>query len=412
MFSILYSLKHIFRSFMKCLSMMCIVLAFILLFCYFSNSIKVQENKLDLLYKDMPVYVEVSDYKGNNRTKLALPDGFYVESFTLDKYGLSKYLKDVCLRRELNVVGFIGNELGVEQLKLVGVTNIKYEEDLKREKGLNFEIEFQDGFNYDIFKERSNLCLVSEELLAKMDKKVGDLISLKATSEITVFTLKDGEGIPLIKPVDVKLSIAGVIKGGNINEIFCSWRYAAELGAISNQSSTMYTDILRATISDNYKLNEFVEKAETFYIPAGSRIFLGTNIYALTIYDDSFVNSVLQIRRNIQFLKSVYPVVMIFSFVIGYLVSFLFTRNRKKEVAVMRSLGASRFRVFITIMMELFTINIVGTLISLLACYYILKINVTIFEIALFFVFNIFGAALSTIRISSGSVMAIMKDKE
>ncbi len=412
MFSILYSLKHIYRSFMKCLSMMCIILAFILLFCYFSNSIKAQENRLDLLYKDMPVYIEVSDYKGNNRTKLTLPDGFYVESFTLEKYGLSQYLKDVSLRHEMKITGLNGIKLDFDNPSLIGVTNIKYEEDLRREKGLKFEIEFQDGYDYDIFKEKSDLCLVSEELLARMDKKVGDLITLNTISEITQFTLLNDEGIPQLKPINTRLSIAGVIKGGNINEIFCSWRKAAELGASSNQSDVFYTDILRATISDNYKLNEFVEKAKAFYVPAGSRIFMGTNIYALTIYDDSFVNSALQVRRNIQFLKAVYPVVILFSFIIGYLVSFLFTRNRKKEVAVMRSLGASRFKVFITIMMELLTINIAGTLIGVLLCNYILRINVTIYEIALFFIFNIFGAALSTIRISSGSVMAIMKDKE
>jgi len=105
--------------------MMSIILAFILLFCNFSNSIKEQENKLDSVYKDMPIYVEVSDYKGNNRSKLALPDGYYVETFTLDKHGLSNYLKDVCLRRELSVLNFKGNELGVESLKLIGVTNLK-----------------------------------------------------------------------------------------------------------------------------------------------------------------------------------------------------------------------------------------------------------------------------------------------
>jgi hypothetical protein len=391
---------------------MCIILAFILLFCYFSNSITNQESELDLLYKEMPVYVEVSDYKGNNRTKLALPDGFYVESFTLEKYGLSDYLKDVSLRRELSVMDLIGNDLGVESIKLIGITNIKHEEELRKQQGLNFEIEFQEGFDYDMFKQKSNSCLISEELLAKMDKKLGDVISIKVITETSVFTYRDGEGNAIRKPIDAKLSIAGIIRGGNIDEIFCSWSNAAELGAASDQSSTMYTDILRATINDNYKLNEFVNKAETFYVPAGSRILIGTNMYALTIYDDNFVTSVLQVRRNIQFFKAVYPVVMLFSFVIGYLVSFLFTRNRKKEVAVMRSLGASRFRVFIIIMLELFTINIIGTFIGMLACYYILNIKVTINEISLFFVFNIFGAALSTIRISSGSVMAIMKDKE
>jgi ABC-type antimicrobial peptide transport system permease subunit len=392
--------------------MMCIIIAFIFLFCNFSNSIIAQEEKLDLIYKEIPIYVEVSDYKGNNRTKLALPDGYYVETFTKDEYKLSKYLKDVCLRRELDVLSYKEKEIGIDSLKLIGVTNIKYEEDLRREKGLKFEIEFQEGFDYDIFKETSNLCLVSEELLAKMDKKLGDIITFSAMTETSVHTYKNEEGYAIKSPVDVRLSIAGVIKDANINEIFCSWKKIAEYGAVSDNGSTLYTDILRATINDNYKLNEFKKDAITYYVSTGSRIFTGTRLYGLTVYDDSFIKAVLQIRRNIKFLKAIYPLVIIFSFVIGYLVSFLFTRNRKKEVAIMRSLGTSKFRVFVTIMMELFTINVVGTIIGMLVCNYILKIKVTINEIALFFVFNILGAALSTIRISSGIVMSIMKDKE
>ncbi len=412
MFSLSYALKHIYRSFMKCFSMMCIILAFILLFCYFSNSIKEQETKLDLLYKDIPIYVEVSDYKGNNRTNLALPDGFYVETFISEKEELSKYLKDVCLRRELSILDIRDSDLKIESFKLIGVTNIKYEEDLRKINIPNLEIEFQEGFDYDIFKDTSNLCLVSEELLNRTGKKIGDMISLDLVTEISTHTGENEEGYPVVEPVNSKFSIAGVIKGGKINEIFCSWDKAAELGAKSNLNSTKYTDILRATINDNYKLNEFKEKAMTYYVSAGSRLFVGTMLYALTVYDDAFINSVLQIRRNIQFLKAIYPLVIVFSFVIGYLVSYLFTRNRKKEVAVMRSLGISRVKIFITIMLELSTINIVGSLIGMIACNYLLKINVSINEIILFFIFNTLGAALSTIRISSGSVMAIMKDKE
>ena len=412
MFSISYALKHIYRSFMKCFSMMCVILAFIMLFCYFSNSIKEQETKLDLIYKDVPIYVEVSDYKGNNRTKLALPDGFYVETFVSKKEELSKYLKDVCLRRELSILDFSGSDLKIESFKLIGVTNMRYEEDLRKANAPNFEIEFQESFDYDIFKNTSDLCLVSEELLNKTGKKIGDMIYINLVTEPSIHTGKNEEGFPMVYPVKSKFSIAGVIKGGKINEIFCSWNKAAELGAQSNSNSTKYTDILRATLNDNYKLNEFKEKAMEYYVSAGSRLFTGTMVYALTVYDDTFINTVLQIRRNIKFLKAVYPLVVVFSFVIGYLISYLFTRNRKKEVAVMRSLGISKFKVFITIMAELFAINIIGTLLGVVICKYLLKINVTINEITLFLIASTLGAALSTIRISSGSVMAIMKDKE
>jgi ABC-type antimicrobial peptide transport system permease subunit len=392
---------------------MFIVLAFILLFCNFSNSIKIQEEKLDNVYKDITIYVEVSDYRGNNRVNLALPEG-QIENFTKEAYGLSKYLKDISLKRELNILG-IG---GVEKLesrdpfKLIGITNLNYVEKQYTDVGFDFEAVFSEGLNNGIFTESTDYCFVNEELLANIGKNVGDMISITLITKETVHSARDQYGNLKIQAVEAKLAIAGLIKGGKINEIYCSWDKAAELGRKSDNSGTKYSDILRATISDNYKLNDFKANAKKYYVSVGAKTFSGTSSYGLTVYDDIFVKAVSQIQRNIQFLKAVYPVIILFSFVIGYLVSFLFTRNRKKEVAVMRSLGASKFRVFITIMMELLTINVVGTLIGVLVCYYILNINVTIDEITLFFVSNIFGAALSTIRISSGSVMAIMKDKE
>ena len=415
MFSISYALKHIYRSFMKCFSMMSIVLAFILLFCYFSNSIRIQGEKLDFVYKTIPIYVEVSDYRGNNRDDLALPDGFYVETFTLEKYEMSNYLKDISLKRELSVLYF-GNAENLnsinESFKIIGITNLSNVKNSYAERGFDFEIEFKEGLDYDIFKESSNLCLVSEELLISAEKKMGDMISLSLITKASIHSRKDEFGNITIRPVDAKFEIAGVIKGGKINEIYCSWGKAAELGALSDNCSTKYTDILRATINDNYKLNEFKAKAKKDYVSVGEKMFTGTKFYALTVYDDIFTKALTQIQRNIQFLKAVYPLVVVFSFVIGYLVSYLFTRNRKKEVAVMRSLGISRFKVFITIMIELTAINVIGTLLGIVICHYLLKINVTINEIALFLIANTLGAALSAIRISSGSVMAIMKDKE
>ncbi len=413
MYSLIYATKHIYRSFIKCFSMMCIILAFILLFCNFSNSIRVQEEKLDITYKSIPIQVEVSDYRGNNRDNLALPEG-YLEYFTKDAYGLSKYLKDVSLRRYLNILGI----KGVEKLEsrdpfiLIGVTNFESVEKQYTDYGFDFEAVFNEGIDRSMFLESTDTCLVNEELLTNIGKKPGDIITFILKTKETIHSARDQYGNLMIQPVEAKFVIAGIIKGGKINEVYCSWDKAAELGRKSDNSGTKYSDILRATVIDNYKLNEFKANAKKYYVSAGSKNFSGTSYYALTTYDDIFIKAVSQIQKNIQFLKAVYPVIILFSFVIGYLVSFLFTRNRKKEVAVMRSLGASRFRVFITIMLELFTINVVGTLIGVLVCYYIININVTINEILLFFVSNIIGAALSTVRISSGSVMAIMKDKE
>lgn len=421
MFSLSYAIKHIYRSCVKCISMISIVLIYVLLFCGFSNSIIEQEIKLDLLYKTMPIYVEVSDVNGDEIYNLAITEGYYINTFVSEKYGLSNYIKDLTLRRVLDVYMINGRDLPETDklINLIGITNVKEENNLNDENDV--VIEFLEGCGYDIFtklhiddssNKSDDNCLVGEEFLMEYNMKVGDTILLTVRSGPSVYAKKSEYGTPILNDVKTKLTIVGVIKGKGINDIYCSWDKAADLGGQSDESGVKFSNIMRATIVDNYKIKSFKEKAKEYYTPVNASSNADSRGYSLTVYDDIFMKSVLQIQRNLQFLKAIYPLILSFSFAIGYLLSYLFTRNRRREVAVMRSLGISRNKTFITIILELSIINIIGILFSTTTCKYLLKANVSINAIMLFFLFNTLGATLSTLKISSGSVMAIMKDKE
>ena len=94
-----------------------------------------------------------------------------------------------------------------------------------------------------------------------------------------------------------------------------------------------------AAIRDNHLLNEFKEKAKTYFSHVDITAPKAMHLYALTVYDSIFTKTVFQIQRNIQFLKAILnDTVDIFW--IKFLTSLL-TRSRKQNYHY-ESLGISK----------------------------------------------------------------------
>lgn len=404
MFVFSYIAKHICRSYIKCLSVACICMSFVILLCGLRNLIRRQEAELDKIYRTMPIHVEVSDIKGK-RDNLFIRD-YYIDFFASEKYELAAYLKDICLKRTLIITEFEDNKQLTENegldFYLAGITNIKAEEILLAEydEGIGSEEEFTS----EVLLKTSDYCIINETLLQQLGKKPGDTITLTVRSLQNEFNRVD------IKDVKTKLIIAGVMEGGDFNKIYCSWNKASLLGSESDQTGTWYTESMSATIRDNKLLNEFKEKAKKYFEYVD--ITATKAKYALTIYDSIFTKTVFQIQRNIQFLKAIFPVFLFISFGIGLLTSFMITRNRKQELAIMRSMGIGKLKLMALVIIEHCIICLLGIICGSLAVYFMLKSTLKIADIMLFFTSLAIGSVLFAYRIASSIVVKILRVRE
>ncbi|MDD4493389.1 MAG: hypothetical protein PHV32_03430 [Eubacteriales bacterium] len=387
--------------------MACIIVSFVLLLCGLENSIRKQEIELDIVYSTMPIHIEVSDIKGTNRNNLFLC-GTEIDVFTSEVYDLSIYIKDICFKRTLAIQEFEDNKqiTGNNGIKfyLIGITRVEAEEGLEQKRGVS--IELQEGFTDNMLLETSNYCLANERLLQLLGKEPGDSILLTVKSPVNYFSREEP------KEVKTELIIAGVIKGGDFNTMYCSWNKASLLGSESDYSNIWYTERIRATLRDNHRLSEFKQKAKRYYTSVDITAAKTEYRYALTVYDSIFMKTVFQIQKNIQFLKIILPIILLFSLGIGLLTSYLFTRNRQQELAVMRSLGTSKMKIMAIVLVEQSAISIVGILLGLLISRFLLKFNVLIINMLLFFISYIVGVVLFGYKITSGNVMKILRVKE
>jgi hypothetical protein len=406
LFLLSYAIKHIYRRYIKCLTAACICMSFVILLCGLGSSIRKQEAELDAIYNTMPIYVELSDIKGN-RNNLCIY-GAHIDIFTSEEYELSVYLKDICFKRTLKIQEFEDNKQLArnEELEfyLIGITNVESMENLWTEQGEN--IKLQDGFSYNMFLETSDYCLVNERLLQLLGKELGDSILLTVKSLQNDFSREEP------KEVKAELLISGVVKSRDFNTIYCSWNKASLLGAESDYSGIWYTESMRAAIRDNHLLNEFKEKAKTYFSHVDITAPKAMHLYALTVYDSIFTKTVFQIQRNIQFLKAILPMILLISFGLSFLTSFLLTRSRKQELAIMRSLGISKSKVMAIVLIENCTIGIMGILFGGLTVRFLLKFNVYIADIILFFICFTAGTVLFAFNVAAWNTLRILRIRE
>ena len=87
-----------------------------------------------------------------------------------------------------------------------------------------------------------------------------------------------------------------------------------------------------------------------------------SNRLAVVIEDKALADGLLSIRQHLSFLNLIIPIMLLLSGLIGFILSYLLTRNRLPEFAVMRSVGAKKLQVYLAFFLEQFFLLLIGTL--------------------------------------------------
>lgn len=82
----------------------------------------------------------------------------------------------------------------------------------------------------------------------------------------------------------------------------------------------------------------------------------------MVIEDKALADGLLSIQQHLSFLNFIIPIMLLLSGVIAFILSYLLTRNRLPEFAVMVSLGAKKFQVYLAFFLEQFFLLFIGML--------------------------------------------------
>ncbi len=274
------------------------------------------------------------------------------------------------------------------QPSIVGTNNIATAPEFYFEGDVTFQ--FADGYDASIFDTDEKVCLVNTKFMELHDIQLGDTLQFMAfgdTTDSTVSaeslsltvvgtypsilgrqtvycplkTLQDTRLCCVFEPVinnwmlhysDVNaaerlgltLELAEEVEGdmlfyrGPTGTIYYSYRMIPKYRAISY--SLQNTD----------QLNAFKDYlTDIGYTSAGT---LGRIRRTVIISETELVRTVQNLTRHIGYMRVLFVAIYLLASGIGFILSFLLTKNRRPEFAMMRSMGSGKGRTFFTFVLE------------------------------------------------------------
>ncbi len=249
-------------------------------------------------------------------------------------------------------------------------------------------VTFEEGWTEAALREREQVCLVSSDL------KTGD----------------DSITISQTQGQKIDLHIIGTVTGGPGNTIYCPYFMPYTEG----ESVAFMTDSCSFDIRDNDRLEETREEIYKWFVEPDLSNQMDGLTFGVLVQDEIYQNTLSEIRDNLSMLRLLQPVLFVICGGIGFFASYLATRGRTKEFAVMRCIGMSRVRVFGLVVAELVLLALIGAVLGT-AVGFGMEEQVqssALAKAALITGIFILGAAIAAVRITGVNVMKLMKTED
>ena len=300
----------------------------------------------DIYYK-INVRCTVTNLAGDQSDRLNIQPGM-IALFT-ESSDLSDLLEDVQIKGSVEIVW--NNEV----YTLTGITSTGIEPKLWPENGCT--IFWNENADNSFFGGDRMECIIPQELQKKM---------MEAELSTDYFPLHISAVFPREKDYKEDLAILGTYKGSNDKIIYCSWNtYVSILNTMGRGETA---DSLYATLLNNNNLPLLRETATQYFAEpdpnnAGMET-VGDYYHALDINDSQLSQAQTNLENSMTVNRIAAVLVLVLSAVAGAFIGFLMIRNRKKEIALMRTMGTPNSRIYVSLVIEQMIFVVLGAIVG------------------------------------------------
>lgn len=201
------------------------------------------------------------------------------------------------------------------------------------------------------------------------------------------------------------LEVAGIVSGGPELVVYCPYdlNLSGNVAFLVESCSFVVRDNTGLVESKNVIYGSFVQ-------PHKDNVDNGKT-YGVLIDDTLYRQNMTDYETNLAILQLLLPVMVSMCCFIGFFVSYLSTKSRTKEYAVMRCLGMGRGRIFFLVFEELFLLTVIGSGLGFLAGS-LLDGGLTVEGIRIGLLVAgalIAGAFIAALRVTAVNTMKLMK---
>ena len=208
----------------------------------------------------------------------------------------------------------------------------------------------------------------------------------------------------------VRLKIIGTVTNGPSNVIYCPYFMPWDEGI----SVAFLTDSCSFDIRNNQNLEESKEYIYEWFVQPNLSNQIDGMTFGVLVHDETYQKNIAEIQANLSMLRLLLPILIVICGCIGFFASFLATRGRTKEFAVMRCIGLRQSKIFGLVMAELTVLAFIGTFLGI-ASGILLEGEIqtsALMNAALMTGIFLLGSAIAALRITSVNVMKLMKGED
>jgi len=284
--------------------------------------------------------------------------------------------KPVLDRQQSSIAAQIGFNWAAQQVKRMPV--LAFTDSVTRtSEAVKFresQVQWLEGYSDDDFLKPEQIIVLPDRFMDENGLKAGDLIRLG------VYEPDENFGV-LVEAFDFKV-VGSYFQGSRSPVLYVPWNLLLDIKMGTDLGIELHEDPhdpespLIAGLPNEY-LAESVDSAtiiprdprdldalrdyleENGYSQVG---IIRRNRLAVVIEDKALADGLLSIQQHLSFLNLIIPIMLLLSGVIAFILSYLLTRNRLPEFAVMRSLGAKKAQVYLAFFLEQFFLLLIGFL--------------------------------------------------
>ncbi len=320
--------------------------------CYLHKSGQEEMRSFQETYQSVPVTFRVTDLDGSKPDSVK---GWIADLFTDQgmKPNFAPFVGQLYTRVSQNGTYYTQDGFNAQgepnmiphPMLVAGIGSLYVAEELTENWG--GEVHWLDGYDESILATDASVCLMPESMK--------DMQELELHFEHT-YAISDFESAT--RKTSCTLQVVGYYIDRGNSRIYCPYltmkQVFAELAASKDLEEVC------AVLNNNYNLEQLKEVVPQWFAtpnPTGEKTQWGKfgydyYFYALDIDDMMLHNLESDLKTSMQLNRLASTVVLILSAGAGFLTGFLVIRSRKREIALMRTMGASHIAIFAEFALE------------------------------------------------------------
>lgn len=375
--------KYQLRSRGRSVLILCIAALLAACMAFYVGNIGASEAALQSLSDSVPVTVRITSRNG------AKTAGLNIEAKPFDHL-MEAGVHDV--QCTAVAAGAFSPEVRAQEMFLGGDTTVRAGNSLEALELSAEDLHFVDGQSAAFLIGDSAQCVISEDYAERTGLHPGDTLSLE------IYAVRQSMNGTIYQKIgDAALEIIGTHSAAGGADVILPVRYLraeAETAGVS-----FLYDSCSALVDDSTHLKDFKAEMQKYFMDINPSAEDPNAGDALSVEDELFVKTASRLRQNIALFQSM--LVPFFALIIGLVVltTFLIMRSTRRDMAIARSLGVSKWRCAAP--------NFIGTvLLDMLGCAVTLPILSAALHIPALSALVIFG--LFTLCAALGTAVALL----